>query len=248
MRTQCRYTFCADDGATICLDSGNPDQPVVLYYGRDNAAADASFANAILAALRDRGWRVAEYDTADRVIGRILDPHQRLARCSTWRRRALKIVLLIQKPKLWRHYLCQQMLGKEYHTRRSMIRCVKTSGICPDVVLGYSAGARFSAATADGLKLKGLVCLGYPFRYPKHHDEPSRYRHLATLRTPCLILQGQKDEYGGRADISRYPLSNAIEIRFWDTDHNFKLGERDRNDAIAVVMDFLRAHGIDRHG
>ena len=42
---------------------------------------------------------------------------------------------------------------------------------------------------ADEAGVAGLVCLGYPFHPPRRLDRP-RIEHLAKLRTPALICQG----------------------------------------------------------
>jgi predicted alpha/beta-hydrolase family hydrolase len=44
---------------------------------------------------------------------------------------------------------------------------------------------------------------------------------LATLRTPTLVLQGTRDEFGTRDEIQGYTLSPQIEVRFVeDGDHS----------------------------
>ena len=68
----------------------------------------------------------------------------------------------------------------------------------------------------------GLVCLGYPF-HPPGQPEKLRVAHLENLKTPALIVQGERDAFGTRDEISRYPLSKKIRILFLpDGDHSFK--------------------------
>lgn len=87
---------------------------------------------------------------------------------------------------------------------------------------GKSMGGRMASMLADEVGARGLVCLGYPFHPPKK-PEQLRAAHLATLRTPALIVQGTRDEFGGRDEVAGYTLSASIEL-VWleDGDHSFK--------------------------
>jgi len=67
-----------------------------------------------------------------------------------------------------------------------------------------------------------LVCLGYPF-HPPGKPEKMRTSHLETLTTPALILQGERDTFGTRADVEAYKLSASIKVHWLaDGDHSFK--------------------------
>jgi hypothetical protein len=91
------------------------------------------------------------------------------------------------------------------------------------ILMGRSSGARIASTLADLRPVRGLVCLGYPFRQPGRPDDPSRYRHLPHLRTPTLIIQGSRDPYGGD-DVPRlYPLAPRTELVILDTDHGFRM-------------------------
>ncbi len=71
-------------------------------------------------------------------------------------------------------------------------------------------------------RISGLLCLGYPFHPPGKPDQ-LRTRHLAHLKTPTLIVQGTRDVFGARKEVSAYTLSPAIEI-LWleDGDHDLR--------------------------
>ncbi|MDM9625617.1 alpha/beta hydrolase [Rhizobium sp. S152] len=94
------------------------------------------------------------------------------------------------------------------------------------IIGGKSMGGRVASMAADELHAKGeiagLLCLGYPF-HPPAKPEQLRTAHLETLKTPALICQGTRDEFGSREEVERYPLSAAIEI-LWleDGDHDLK--------------------------
>lgn len=100
----------------------------------------------------------------------------------------------------------------------------------PLVIGGKSMGGRVASMVADSLfeagRIRGLLCLGYPFHPP---GKPGQLRtaHLADLKTPALIVQGTRDEFGTREEVSTYALSPAIEL-LWleDGDHDLKPRKR----------------------
>lgn len=96
----------------------------------------------------------------------------------------------------------------------------------PVVIGGKSMGGRVASMVADERlaagKIRGLLCIGYPFDPPA---KPAQLRtgHLAELRTPTLIAQGTRDEFGTREEVPSYEFSPAIEL-LWleDGDHDLK--------------------------
>lgn len=76
---------------------------------------------------------------------------------------------------------------------------------------GKSMGGRMASLLADELEADALVCLGYPF-YAVGKPEKPRIEHLAVLKTPTLIVQGEWDPMGNRQTVSGYELSAAIEV------------------------------------
>jgi len=90
------------------------------------------------------------------------------------------------------------------------------------VIGGKSMGGRVASMVADEAGVAGLVCLGYPF-HPVGKPAQTRTEHLRTLKTPTLILQGERDPFGNRDDVAGYELSSAIRIAWLaDGDHSFK--------------------------
>jgi predicted alpha/beta-hydrolase family hydrolase len=94
----------------------------------------------------------------------------------------------------------------------------------PLIIGGKSMGGRVASLLADEAfqqgKADGLLCLGYPF-HPPLKPTQLRTKHLETLKTPALIVQGTRDEFGTRDEVSAYPLSDSIEIRWLeDGDHD----------------------------
>jgi hypothetical protein len=90
------------------------------------------------------------------------------------------------------------------------------------VLAGKSMGGRIASMVADEVLAAGLICLGYPFR-PRGVVKPERIAHLAALATPALILQGERDPFGGREVVAETALSPAVRVEWLpDGDHDFR--------------------------
>lgn len=102
-----------------------------------------------------------------------------------------------------------------YQTVRSQVRGCLAIG-------GKSMGGRMASLVADELNADALVCLGYPF-YAVGKPEKPRVEHLAALKTPTLIIQGERDALGNRQAVERYVLSEAIDVHWLATaNHDLK--------------------------
>jgi len=87
---------------------------------------------------------------------------------------------------------------------------------------GKSMGGRMASLIADELNVEGLICLGYPF-YAVGKPEKPRTAHLAELRSPTLIIQGERDALGNREAVEGYTLSASIDILWLPTaNHDLK--------------------------
>ena len=87
-------------------------------------------------------------------------------------------------------------------------------------------GGRVASLLLDELAasygVKGCLCLGYPF-HPPGKPLQLRTEHLASLETPALILQGERDSFGRRDEVDSYSLSQQIQLRWIPSgDHSFK--------------------------
>jgi predicted alpha/beta-hydrolase family hydrolase len=114
------------------------------------------------------------------------------------------------------------------------------------VIGGKSMGGRIASMVADEVGARGLVCLGYPF-HPPGRPEKLRTKHLETLATPALVVQGTRDPFGTEEDVAGYRLSPAIRV-VWlqDGDHSWKPRAasgrsevQNMADAIAAIREFL---------
>lgn len=93
---------------------------------------------------------------------------------------------------------------------------------------GKSMGGRVASHVAENLhktgEVAGLVCLGYPF-HPPNTPERLRVAHLETLTCPTLIIQGERDPFGTRAEVEALTLPPAVRIH-WAHDGDHDLGPR----------------------
>jgi len=128
----------------------------------------------------------------------------------------------------------------------------------PLLIGGKSMGGRVASLVADELHaagfVAGLVCLGYPFHPPKR-PEQLRTGHLAELACPALMVQGERDPFGTRAEVEALQQAKHISptIRFhWASDGDHDLGPRGSSGftrkgnltaAADVVADFAREVG-----
>ncbi len=116
------------------------------------------------------------------------------------------------------------------------------------VIGGKSMGGRIASLVADELfaagSIAGLVCLGYPF-HPPGKPENLRTAHLETLASPTLIVQGERDPFGSKAEVESYTLSPAIRFS-WASDGDHDLGPRGgsgftRSGNLALAADAIDA-------
>jgi Predicted hydrolase of the alpha/beta-hydrolase fold len=111
---------------------------------------------------------------------------------------------------------------------------------------GKSMGGRMASLLADELGADALICLGYPF-YAAGKPEKPRVAHLAELKTPTLIVQGERDALGDRATVEGYSLSPVIHLHWLAAaDHDLKplkasglTHEQHLHSAVENIVTFL---------
>ncbi len=130
-------------------------------------------------------------------------------------------------------------------TWREVIQRFGAEGL---IIGGKSMGGRIAGMVADEMKVAGLVCMGYPF-HPPGKPEKTRTEHLKEIKTPTLILQGERDTFGTPQDVAGYQLSPNISIEWLpDGDHSFKPRkksgvtlEENMEKAVKIISEFIRA-------
>lgn len=89
-------------------------------------------------------------------------------------------------------------------------------------LMGKSMGGRMAAMLgADDTKarLSGIICLGYPFLPPK--GKAVRLEPLQQCTLPLLIVQGERDSFGNRAQVASWDIPPAVNLHWVaDGDHS----------------------------
>jgi predicted alpha/beta-hydrolase family hydrolase len=116
----------------------------------------------------------------------------------------------------------QKPPDREPMLRQTWLTVIEQFGPKNLIIGGKSMGGRIASLVADEAGVAGLVCLGYPF-HPAGKPDRLRVEHLQNLKTPTLVVQGERDAFGSKEEVAAYSLSKAIKIH-WppDGDHSFK--------------------------
>ena len=132
--------------------------------------------------------------------------------------------------------------------QQSWLEAIEALGGGTRVVIGgKSMGGRIASMVADDAGVQGLVCMGYPF-HPPGRPEVLRTKHLATLKTRALVLQGERDTFGTREEVPGYTLSKKIRVHWiGDGDHSWKPRvksgrtlEQNIAEAVAATAAFMK--------
>lgn len=100
---------------------------------------------------------------------------------------------------------------------------------------GKSMGGRVASMIAadpqGSAEIAGLVCLGYPFHPPGKPDS-LRTQHLPEITCPALVVQGERDPFGKKDDVSGYDLPASMQV-FWSAFGNHDLAPPKRSGLTA---------------
>jgi predicted alpha/beta-hydrolase family hydrolase len=99
---------------------------------------------------------------------------------------------------------------------------------------GRSSGARVACRTATASGADGVVCLAFPLRPPRR-PEQSRLDELLAAGVPTLVVQGERDPFGGP---DAFPLTAgvAMELAAVAGDHSLR---RSAEEVAAAVVAWL---------
>ncbi|MDK2594850.1 alpha/beta fold hydrolase [Pseudoalteromonas obscura] len=124
----------------------------------------------------------------------------------------------------------------------------------PLFIGGKSMGGRMASMLVceSDSPIKGVIAFGYPF-HPPGKPEKLRIEHMGDIPCPFLILQGERDTFGNKTEVTALQLDATPEY-FWlpDGDHSLKprkasgLTEMQNRDAAAQkTVQFIRdiCHG-----
>ncbi|HWU31301.1 MAG TPA: alpha/beta family hydrolase [Marmoricola sp.] len=105
----------------------------------------------------------------------------------------------------------------------------------PVVIGGRSAGARVSCRLAGPLQVDGVLALAFPL-HPPGRPESSRLGELESVMCPRLVVQGEKDAFGGPSEFP--PDVGLVPIPFGD--HSLKVPKRapiTQNETLTIITD-----------
>lgn len=103
----------------------------------------------------------------------------------------------------------------------------RTKKDLPLFIAGKSMGGRVSTqimANEDVTEIQGCVVLGYPFIPPgKPEKLEERVKHFPDIDKPVLVLQGERDTFGGTKLLSEISLPEPFQLTWVISgDHSFK--------------------------
>jgi predicted alpha/beta-hydrolase family hydrolase len=105
----------------------------------------------------------------------------------------------------------------------------------PLVVGGRSAGARSAARTAAQLGASGYLALAFPL-HPPGRPERSRLAELEAVSLPTLVVQGERDAFGGPEE---FPPDRELAV-VPGADHGFRVPKRGpvtADEAMAIIVE-----------
>ncbi|MBB3186110.1 alpha/beta family hydrolase [Microbacter margulisiae] len=212
---------------------------IIYLTERDNWQKDNALNNILINHLKKTPYEIQWEDPAGELLYRLRSFENKFDGLPRFVRNInLRVTQLLYGLFHWNYFAylsTRRNLSIELRAGKLKERLLKISGNNEIVILSRSAGGRCSSLIADELHIKHIICLSYPFKHPDKGNEPERYLHLANLQTPMLIVQGDKDEYGGLEVRDKYRLSPSVELFFVDTNHDFNLHEKDWNKVLAKI-------------
>jgi predicted alpha/beta-hydrolase family hydrolase len=150
--------------------------------------------------------------------------------------RAARLVVLVEQP--W-HVAGRRIAVAPPRLDEAWLAALATIPRAgPLVVGGRSAGARVACRTAGALGGVAVLALAFPLHPPGRPDR-SRAGELAASGVPVVVVQGERDPFGGPADLAALGLPD-VEIVPAPGDHAL------RSAADAVAEGVRRAFATPR--
>ncbi|BBN82382.1 alpha/beta hydrolase [Pseudoalteromonas sp. A25] len=124
----------------------------------------------------------------------------------------------------------------------------------PLFIGGKSMGGRMASmlAAQSEMPIKGVIAMGYPFHPPGKPDK-LRVEHFSQIPCPFLIVQGERDTFGNRIEISQMQFEKAPTM-IWLADGDHSLKPRKKSgfseqqhllDTAKHAVQFMQEHGHD---
>ncbi len=181
-----------------------PVATLLLAHGA-GAAMDSTFMNKLAAALASQGIAAARFEFAYMAGRRTGGPKKPPPRADK--------------------------LIAEFQTA---LQSVLSQSDGPLLIGGKSMGGRVAAMLAGGGSLpgraKGVACVGYPFHPTGKADAEWRLQPLQDAKRPVLVLQGDRDPFGSKAELDEVTLPAHVSLTYLE-DGNHDFGPRGKSPA-----------------
>ena len=181
-----------------------PVATLLLAHGA-GAAMDSTFMNKLAAALASQGIAAARFEFAYMAGRRTGGPKKPPPRADK--------------------------LIAEFQTA---LQSVLSQSDGPLLIGGKSMGGRVAAMLAGGGSLpgraKGVSCFGYPFHPTGKADAEWRLQPLQDAKRPVLVLQGDRDPFGSKAELDEVTLPAHVSLTYLE-DGNHDFGPRGKSPA-----------------
>lgn len=251
-----QFKYIELKGITFAYLGSLKSDKVLLFIGRSNAQKNSAPLQELLNRLILDGYLLVWPKDKNQIISellsekstgtvsylnRILGANEQPIK--VWVRRFLKGSILILHPSKWSYFInwfyASQVEGRNSNIRRA----IQTIGESKSIfIMSHSAGGITASTLADIPNLRGIICFGYPFKHPDKGIECYRTKYLKDIQKPFLIIQGVKDEYGGKDVQNRYDLSPCIKFEFVDATHEYEnLSAGDWAKVTLKIEDLLQA-------
>jgi predicted alpha/beta-hydrolase family hydrolase len=164
--------------------------------------------------------------------GRGVDSRELVALASALPRQGVS-VFRIEQP--W-HVAGKKVASRPQVLDEATVACVNAIRVRTPLVLGgRSAGARVACRLARGLGAVGCLALSFPL-HPPGRPESSRLPELLGAGVPTLVVQGERDAFGGP---EQFPASVELTV-IPDADHGFAVPKRavlSADETMALVVE-----------
>jgi predicted alpha/beta-hydrolase family hydrolase len=120
----------------------------------------------------------------------------------------------------------------------AVLAALRSDGELPGALVlgGRSAGARVACRTAADQGAAGVLALAFPL-HPPGRPEKSRAHELRGVAVPLLVVQGERDAFGGPGEVTEALAGHPGQVRGVPGDHALN---RDVDAVVAAALDWLQ--------
>jgi len=119
----------------------------------------------------------------------------------------------------------------------------------PLFIGGKSMGGRMASLIFEQSRASGLIVFGFPFHAPGKL-EFTKAEHLKSYSKPAIILQGERDSMGSKAELKTKKFGTKVKIKYLDDgDHSLKprkksglTFEDNLNTAVGLATEFIKTN------